>query len=433
MLPSIKNRSPFGLVLMPFAGKFKNQWDHAFYPAIKRAGFEPYRADAEHLGTGIIRRDITRMIWEAEIIVAELTGTNANVMYELGLAHAAKKPVVIVVQDEKDIPFDVQQMRFLVYNSDDLKELQENLTQRIQSTLAMDADVRPDLFPELKIMGDDEARELEYFRQGSARLRITTAPDTAEIFFNSRLIGPGPQDIRINPYADKNVLAVTAPEHLEKYYDLSREEIESALERGGRFPIELEKGGVADEPLERMANWLKLRRRDPDNPVLMKAIAQFLKAKGELDDALDEAQDLLAAMPSWPVAHGTIGSVYKRIALEYIQQGDTAKAEQSYAKALEHFNIALELKTDYISSFIAISCIHSLRGDFEQTIASLQPLKSESRQDLLRTYSLLGKWTFLKDSDFHPILEDPDYGPKFRQLVAEIDERKAQLLAKGDA
>jgi hypothetical protein len=85
----------------------------------------------------------------------------------------------------------------------------------------MESSTQPDLFPELRIMEEREAEELEYRRQGSASWSILASPETAEIFFNDRLIGRGPQTIRVNPYAEKNVLSITAPEHLEAYIDLS--------------------------------------------------------------------------------------------------------------------------------------------------------------------------------------------------------------------
>jgi hypothetical protein len=73
-------------VLMPFAPEFKNQWELAFIPAIESVNLRPFRGDEEALGTNMIIKDITKSIYDARIIVADLTGRNPNVMYELGLA-----------------------------------------------------------------------------------------------------------------------------------------------------------------------------------------------------------------------------------------------------------------------------------------------------------------------------------------------------------
>ena len=45
------------------------------------------------------------------MLVAELTSRNPNVFYELGIAHALKKPVVLVSATEDDVPFDVRHIR----------------------------------------------------------------------------------------------------------------------------------------------------------------------------------------------------------------------------------------------------------------------------------------------------------------------------------
>ena len=104
-------------VLMPFSGDFKNQWELAFKPAIESAGLIPWRGDEKSFGTNIIMSDVTRSISKAKLIIADLTGKNPNVMYELGLAHAAKKPVIMLAQKEEDVPFDLKHIRFLKYDN----------------------------------------------------------------------------------------------------------------------------------------------------------------------------------------------------------------------------------------------------------------------------------------------------------------------------
>jgi hypothetical protein len=67
-----------------------------YQPAIDRAKLKSVRADAEIFGTGKIIDQIWNGIHAARVLVAELTGRNPNVLYELGLAHALRKPVVLV-------------------------------------------------------------------------------------------------------------------------------------------------------------------------------------------------------------------------------------------------------------------------------------------------------------------------------------------------
>ena len=59
--------------------------------------------------------EIWKQILGARFVVADLTGRNANVAYEVGLAHALGKPIVLLTQDENDIPFDLRTRRVLFY------------------------------------------------------------------------------------------------------------------------------------------------------------------------------------------------------------------------------------------------------------------------------------------------------------------------------
>ena len=54
-------------------------------------------------------------IKDARCVVADLSGKNPNVFYELGLAHAARKPVVFTSGRLEDVPFDLRHLRVIVY------------------------------------------------------------------------------------------------------------------------------------------------------------------------------------------------------------------------------------------------------------------------------------------------------------------------------
>ncbi len=53
------------------------------------------------------------------MLIAELTSRNPNVYYELGLAHALRKPVVLVCSNEEDVPFDLKHIRVIYYEMHD--------------------------------------------------------------------------------------------------------------------------------------------------------------------------------------------------------------------------------------------------------------------------------------------------------------------------
>jgi hypothetical protein len=106
-------------VMMPFADPLGSYYASIFEPAIRKAGLTAKRADDDIYGTGKIIDQIWAGINSARVLVAELTNRNPNVLYELGIAHALRKPVVLVSSNENDVPFDVKHVRVIYYDMTD--------------------------------------------------------------------------------------------------------------------------------------------------------------------------------------------------------------------------------------------------------------------------------------------------------------------------
>jgi hypothetical protein len=126
-------------VVQPFASPFGGYFDLIFKPAIEQAGMEAIRADAEIFGAGKIMDQIWRGIRDADVLVAELTSKNPNVFYELGLAHALEKPVVLVSSNQEDVPFDLRHIRVILYDQTDPfwgQKLVNKLADNIASALS---------------------------------------------------------------------------------------------------------------------------------------------------------------------------------------------------------------------------------------------------------------------------------------------------------
>lgn len=101
-------------VLMPFAERFQPLYDDHIKPAVEAAGLRCERADDIH-GTNLITWDIWERINRARFLVAELTDRNPNVFYELGVAHALSKDVILLTQSMDFVPFDLKSLRCLTY------------------------------------------------------------------------------------------------------------------------------------------------------------------------------------------------------------------------------------------------------------------------------------------------------------------------------
>jgi hypothetical protein len=127
-------------VMQPFAAPLGDYYDKIYKPAIEKAGLRPVRADAEIFATGKIMDQVWQGINAAKVLVAELTTRNPNVFYELGLAHAMKKPVVLVSAKEDDVPFDLQHIRVIYYDVTDpfwgnklIEKVAENILSAIRN------------------------------------------------------------------------------------------------------------------------------------------------------------------------------------------------------------------------------------------------------------------------------------------------------------
>lgn len=108
---------PTVFVLMPFADDFYEVYTDVIKPAMEaaRVGANCYRVDDYNKGTGNITRDIIESIVNADVVLADLTSKNANVFYELGIAHSFGQKTIMIAQSTKDIPFDINTFNVIVY------------------------------------------------------------------------------------------------------------------------------------------------------------------------------------------------------------------------------------------------------------------------------------------------------------------------------
>jgi len=83
---------------------------------------------------------ITDQIWHgvrcSDVVVADVTGSNPNVFYEVGLAHALGKEVIVMTQGGVQVPFDIRSSRYIIYDPQDLPALEANLASAFQAVSA---------------------------------------------------------------------------------------------------------------------------------------------------------------------------------------------------------------------------------------------------------------------------------------------------------
>lgn len=134
--PPVKGAQCF--VAMPFNADHSNLLYSALESALDQVGMVCRRADEDIRGSSVLL-DVLWGLAEAELIIADLTGCNENVFYELGLAHAARsdKSVVLLAQDINTIPFDVSGLHVVHYEAsiDGFSALQIDLIKMIRDSI----------------------------------------------------------------------------------------------------------------------------------------------------------------------------------------------------------------------------------------------------------------------------------------------------------
>lgn len=91
------------------------------------------RGDEEYLDRKAILSHVLENIVRSRLIIANIDGRNANVFYELGIAHALDKPTILICNDLDNVPFDLQQNYIIFYNSEE--ELAEKLKKALANIL----------------------------------------------------------------------------------------------------------------------------------------------------------------------------------------------------------------------------------------------------------------------------------------------------------
>jgi len=93
-------------------------------PAVTPLGYATTRADLTD-ESGLITTHIVTQLLSADLIIADLTGHNPNVFYELAIRHAFGKPFIQIISKSERIPFDVAGQLSIFFDHKDLDSVEE--------------------------------------------------------------------------------------------------------------------------------------------------------------------------------------------------------------------------------------------------------------------------------------------------------------------
>jgi len=176
---SIYNEKPFFLkeeilpikenqvfIILPF----KNIviFEKVIKPTLLSDGLNCIKAD-DIFNTNALMQDIANSIRESSIIIADLTEKNANVFYELGLAHAFNKKVILITQNDSDVPSDLKGYKYYKYdiNTTDginnFEEILKKLKSSIDANLVFDSDEK--VYEISSIHGNEQQISSKFLKQ----------------------------------------------------------------------------------------------------------------------------------------------------------------------------------------------------------------------------------------------------------------------------
>ncbi len=122
----------------------KQTLKHLVKKVLEPLGYQVQRADdIDDLGQ--ITHQIIERLLDDDLVVADLTGLNPNVFYELAVRHAARRPVITLMTFGESIPFDLKDVRTVFYDlhdPDKLEDAQEELEQKARAIDENPSDVR---------------------------------------------------------------------------------------------------------------------------------------------------------------------------------------------------------------------------------------------------------------------------------------------------
>jgi len=134
-----KTTSKSAFIIMPFSSEFQDIYMLGIRETLAKHGFACRRVDEVEFN-GRIMDQIRDMIQMSDIIVSEVSEPNPNVYYELGIAHATGKDVILCTRNVRDIPFDIRDLNHIVYNN--IMELREKLSKRIETLVIPVDDIK---------------------------------------------------------------------------------------------------------------------------------------------------------------------------------------------------------------------------------------------------------------------------------------------------
>ena len=330
--------------------------EHIIRPVVESCGYKAVRAD-EIAEPGIITNQIIRHVVDDPLVIADLTGQNANVFYELAIRHAVRKPLVQIIDNVEAIPFDVRPMRTIGVDHRDLDSVEEAKT-------------------EIK-------RQIQSFEENSSSLE-----NPISVALEGRSIDEiNPRDQRyleeIKKIGDKtdeilrrmNTEALDAdPEEAKQASTNVGEKPTVSIDRAIARAISFQQQGKRDEAIEK---WRAVAHVTEESDNGLAAGAWF--SVGYL---LENPEDSI-------LAYNRSISLKPDLAEAYYNRGNAKAALGRYEDAIADYDEAISLKLDYANAYYNRGNAKAVLSLYENAIADFDKA-IRSKPDLAEAYNNRG-------------------------------------------
>jgi hypothetical protein len=137
-IPELREENKIDLfMLMPFSNDLLPVYEDHIKKVVTKMSLVIKRAD-NFFTTHHIINDIWSSLLGTRAVIADCTDRNPNVFYEIGIAHTIGKPVILITQNEDDVPFDLRPIRYIKYDYTPrgMKQFENTLRSTIEETLS---------------------------------------------------------------------------------------------------------------------------------------------------------------------------------------------------------------------------------------------------------------------------------------------------------
>lgn len=382
---------PLCFILMPFGKKkdensneidFDKIYDDFIKPAILNAGLEPIRADEEQIG-GIIHKPMYERLMLCEYAVADLSISNANVFYELGIRHAIRPHFTVSLFEEKSqLPFDISFLHSLPYDRE-LKNLEKLKTQLTQKLLKAKEQKEKDTdSPLFQLIDGIQPSNIEHIKTDVFREQVEYNQELKQKLQSAR--------------KEENINSLKSIES-----DLNMDVVEFGV------LVDLFLSYRAIEAYEQMILLVdKMPQPLQKTTMIQEQLGFALNRVNKKDKAIEVLESVINKHGINSETCGILGRVYKDLWNESLKANETVKARGYIKKAIDTYLAGFE--SDFRDAYPGINAI------------TLMNIANDKRKDELIPVVLYAvKQKMKKETDYW------DYATLLELYILEDNEEKA--------